>query len=190
MTSPCHDIADPLVDYADNDLPPNETDAVAAHLDSCEDCRSTLANLQRSLELTRVVWADNLACDDTSDATLNITRAPSRPTRRVRSAAGLITAGIAALIITGVFLAPPPTREIPVAPTPTTHNLNEIKNQIARAGVAMQMLMAADLLAEQPGGRDFACERYRYLLAAYPETEAAAESNQRLAEICPERNQS
>lgn len=40
---------------------------------------------------------------------------------------------------------------------------------------------------KQPGAEDLACERYRYVLSAYPETEAAAHSRARLASLCDER---
>ena len=64
----------------------------------------------------------------------------------------------------------------------------ELALDIERAGIAMQLLATADILAEQPGGEEFACERYRYVLATYPDTEAALQSESRLGSLCEERS--
>lgn len=54
----CLEIADLLVDFADDNLATAQRQAVAAHLADCPDCRRTLAALQQSLSLAQTLWED------------------------------------------------------------------------------------------------------------------------------------
>ena len=58
MEKPCKNIEDMLVDYADGGLSRSDASKVAEHLARCEDCRTLLDGLRKSLELTGVIWAD------------------------------------------------------------------------------------------------------------------------------------
>ena len=60
MGSICEDINKMLVDYADGELSASESNKVKDHLDKCEQCREMLKALQKSLELTEVIWADSV----------------------------------------------------------------------------------------------------------------------------------
>jgi hypothetical protein len=57
-----------------------------------------------------------------------------------------------------------------------------IRLEIERAGIGAQLLAAADLLAETPGGRDIACTQYEQIRGEY--RDLAAEVDQRLAQHC------
>ncbi len=184
----CAEVCDQLVDYADGELPNAESAEVAAHVAGCEHCRHQLAALKHSLALAQVIWNDNEA-----DLATVAPQPPLRITRphaawRSRRRVAAIAAAVALLATAGLYHRtvhqnPPATVQPSESPT-----LRELELQIARAGVAMQLLTAADILAEQPGGEEFACERYRYVVASYPDTEAALQSKSRLASLCEKRN--
>jgi len=72
----CEDFADRIVDYVDGELPADEAQTVARHLNECEHCRQMAQTLQRSLGLARILWQDNLA---------EATAARSDAVRRFRS---------------------------------------------------------------------------------------------------------
>jgi anti-sigma factor RsiW len=57
----CEELADRIVDYVDGELPAEEAQTVARHLSECPRCRQIANDLQRSLDLARVIWQDNLA---------------------------------------------------------------------------------------------------------------------------------
>jgi len=142
------------------------------------------------LDLARVIWDDSVT--ELADAAARPCPAPgpSLVRRLGHRRTALIAAGVALLAAAGLFRYAI-HREVPnVAQSPEVPKLTlaEIEQQIERAGVAAQLLAAADLLAEQPGGEDFACERYRYVAAAYSDTDAAVECNLRLAALCEGRN--
>jgi len=196
----CEDIADRLVDYADGELPAAESSTVADHLAQCTHCRARLKALRDSLELARVVWADN----ETGAAGPTLA---GRAAGRRRAVAWLTwrrtaVAAAAALLIAGGLLWDSADRPaqmspgivqapLPSAPpaTAVTDGLtpSEIEQQVIRAGLAAQLLAAADILGGQVACRGIACERYRYIVAAYPRTDAAVESASRLALLCDER---
>lgn len=184
----CGEIVGKLVDYADGELPDSESAEFAEHIARCDHCRSRFVALQESLDLARIIWGDSEAGLATAGP-----ESASKPTRPrvawhpVRWAAA-IAAAVALLVVFGLYQRSV-RQDVPAVmehAAPTT--LRELELQIARAGIAMQLLTAADILAQQPGGEDYACERYRYVVASYPDTEAAVQSESRLASLCEERN--
>jgi len=192
MTRPtCEKVADRLVDYADGELPDAESAEVAAHAAGCEHCRRQLAALKRSLALAQVIWNDNEAdlAPVAPQQPLRITR-PHVVWRSRRRVAALATVAAAAALLAILVLYHRPVPQNPPATVQPFESptVRELELRIARAGIAMQLLAAADILAEQPGGEEFACERYRYVLTVYPDTEAGLESESRLASLCKERN--
>ena len=189
MTRPtCDDIADKLVDYADGELADAEFAEVAGHVARCDICRGQLAALGQSLALVQAIWIDNEA--DLAAVSPQPALRSTRPQVAWRSwrRVAAIAAAVALLATVGLYHRTV-RQDVPAAvqrsESPT---VRELELQIARAGIAMQLLTTADILAEQPGGDKFACERYRYVVAAYPDTEAALESEARLTALCEERN--
>jgi len=61
MKKSCEDIEQMLVDYADGQLSQSDSNKVAEHLATCEQCRRMHNALQKSLELAGVIWADSLS---------------------------------------------------------------------------------------------------------------------------------
>jgi anti-sigma factor RsiW len=183
----CAEARDQLVDYADGELPDTESAEVAAHVAGCEHCRRRLAALRQSLALAQVIWNDNEA-DLAAVAPQPVLRiTPPHAAWRSRRRVAAIAAAVALLAMIGLYhrtVHQNPPATVQPSRLSTAH---ELALDIERAGVAMQLLAAADILAEQPGGEEFACERYRYVLATYPDTEAALQSESRLAVLCEER---
>ena len=169
MERSCEKIAEMLVDYADGQLSPSESNKVAEHLAKCEHCQRILEALQSSLELAEVVWEDGLA--ETKEI-----RAPIHgKVRKIgwpRYAA--IAAGILLLLTTSVVwrvLVRPAKKEISFA---------EIERRITESGNAARLLAAAELLAEYQDAQSIVKEQYRYIVETYPETAAAAEAKSKI----------
>jgi anti-sigma factor RsiW len=179
----CNEVAQKLVDYADEELPAEEAAAVGEHVARCSACRARVEGLRRSLTLARVIWRDGEA------ELAGIGSHAARPVAAPRSYSftgrrvGLIAAAVA-LLIAGALLRPAARDSRPAAARTRESTVEEVEREIARAGIAVQLLTAANLLAEQPGGAPVACERYRYIASRYPGTEAASRSAARLAALC------
>jgi anti-sigma factor RsiW len=220
----CEEWADRIVDYVDGELPPDQAQAVAAHLSQCDRCRQTAAALQRSLGLVRLLWQENLAevttvrgdagdsrsmgvppMSSTAVPAVNPADIPSASLgtgltvaapeihgrdahgthgqdahatvcpdghttnlARRRSTYALAVAASILLVAGGSFLwvfhqTPPRT---PVA-------LEEVQHQVARAGVAAELLAATRLVAQCEGTESIVQRQYRYILSEYAGTPAA-----------------
>jgi anti-sigma factor RsiW len=151
----CEDIADLLVDYADDELPEAESVAVAEHVGRCGRCRERLEALRRSLEVARVIWEDSAGAfvDETSQGGSGAER-EHRVVRWWRLAP--LAAAAALLIAVGMLQYPSREAVRPPAKDVAATTAADIEYEIARAAVASQLLTAADLLAEQPGGEEYA----------------------------------
>ncbi|MFA5863832.1 MAG: hypothetical protein WC975_04005 [Phycisphaerae bacterium] len=63
----------------------------------------------------------------------------------------------------------------------------DIEQTITRAGFAAERLAAAQLLAQTPGGQEFARERLNYVIAQFPNTDAAKQANLELQSLSKRR---
>ena len=164
MEKSCKDIERMLVDYADNQLSQTDVNKVTQHLVECEECRKLLDALQKSLELTGVIWADNLA------ETENI-RIPAIKTRKIHwSRYTTIAAGILLVVAVSV-----------VWHTRTRPNVNEltfaeIERKITESGNAAKLLAATELLARQPDTQALIQQQYCYIVERYPQTNSAVKA--------------
>ncbi len=165
MERSCEDIREMLVDYADGQLSPSESNKAAEHLAECEHCQRTLEALQKSLELAAVVWEDGLA--ETKEI-----RAPiPHKIRKVhwpRYAA--VAAGILLVVTTSIVW------RASVKPAKKEISFAEIERKITESGSAARLLAATELLAEYPDSQSIVKEQYRYIVETYPETPAAAKA--------------
>ncbi len=169
MQKSCKEISEMLVDYADGRLSPSKSSEVAEHLAKCESCRKTLNALQRSLELTGVIWEDGLA--ETETIHIPIPQ-KARKLRWPRYAA--IAASVLVVVTTSIVwrvLVRPPERELTFA---------EIERKIIESGSAARLLAAADLLAKYPDAKTIVERQYRYIVKTYPQTPAAAKAKLRI----------
>ncbi|HUS73287.1 MAG TPA: zf-HC2 domain-containing protein [Sedimentisphaerales bacterium] len=169
MKRSCENISEMLVDYADGRLSPSESSEVAEHLTKCEQCQRTLQALQRSLELTAVIWEDGLA--ETKAFHIPIAH-KTRKAHWPRYAA--IAASILLVVtISGLWRAL-------VNPTEKEPTFAEIERRISDSASAIQLLAAADLLAKYPDTEAIAKRQYHYVVKKYPKTQAAAEAKLRI----------
>jgi anti-sigma factor RsiW len=186
MMDACEHVTDRLVDFADGELSAAESADFAGHIGRCSHCRERLDALRRSLDFARTVWED--AEEVMTDAT-PVVRADAERERSVVRRWRLVPLAVAAALLIAVGILQSPSRDRAPSPVRTGAAVTpaDIEYEIARAALASQLLAAADLLAAQPGGEDYACERYRYIVAAYADSPAALESRSRLQSLCDER---
>jgi anti-sigma factor RsiW len=130
MEHSCKEIEQMLVDYADNQLSQSDSSKVAQHVAKCEKCRKVLYALQKSLELTDIIWADSLADMEN----IRIKAIKTRKIRWIRYTA--IAASILLVATASVVwhtLSRPKERELTFA---------EIERRINESGSAAQLLAA------------------------------------------------
>ena len=168
MKESCDNFAEMLVDYADCRLSGEQSSRVVEHLAECEDCRTLLDGLHRSLELAQVVWEDNLS------QTTETIRIPASTRTRRRSWPRYAAAAI--LIVSAISI----TSRIINKPAKDQPTFAEIERKITEAGNAARLLAAADLLAEQADAESIVKRQYRYVVQTYPETLAGAEAELRI----------
>lgn len=160
MMKPCDTFVDQLVDYVDDELPQDEAKAVAEHLAVCESCRDTVAALERSLGLARIIWTDNLSASGSTARP-----APPRRFHRIRSFA--VAAGI--LIAAAVLTVTVSNRR----PEQPASGFEEVERQIARAGAAAELLAATQILTRCEGTEDIVKRQHQLILTEYAGTPAA-----------------
>jgi predicted anti-sigma-YlaC factor YlaD len=163
MGKSCEKIEEALVDYADGQLVPNESNQVAEHLEQCEHCRRILKALHKSLELAGIIWADSLTETKEIHAPGKMRKIPWP--RYAAAAAGII------LLITTSIVWRALVR--PVRLSKKEINFADIERRITEAGNAARLLAATELLAEYPDTQPIAKQQYRYIVETYPETSAA-----------------
>jgi anti-sigma factor RsiW len=168
--SVCEEIADKLVDYADGELSATESSVVAEHLATCAECRKTIDALKKSIALADIIW---------QDAESELTHVDITERRRFKLLRPTLIAASILLLLAGSLVWHLLPSGHPSSPADAI-TFAELERTVTRAGVATQLLVAADYLGEQPGGAEVALERYRYIINAYPETKAATEARSRL----------
>ena len=183
----CDKVVEKLVEYADGVLPAAEAAEVAEHLRVCPRCRAQVGALRRSLAVAGAIWAD--AAADVAES--GEPRAGRRGGRgglwRIGWRAGLVAAGI--MLLAGTWFwqrASEPRR--PAVHVAGASSPSDVAREIARVGVSAELMQAADMLAEQPAGREIACERYQYIASAYQDTPAGVESDKRYRSLCDQRS--
>jgi anti-sigma factor RsiW len=152
----CEQVRDMLVDYADGELPAQDSQVVAEHLAVCPACRRIVEGLERSLHLAKVIWQDNLEAAKT----------PSTRRRVVRllpwtAVAAAILIAAAALVLNSI-------------PRPAETEYTRIERQVASVAAAARLLAATQILAQCEGTESIVQEQYRYILDNYADTPAAA----------------
>jgi predicted anti-sigma-YlaC factor YlaD len=168
MERSCKDIEQMLVDYNDGSLSPSDSNKIAEHLAQCEKCRNVLDALQKSLELAGIIWADSLA----ETENIRIPAAKTRKTRRFRYAA--IAASILLVATASVVwytLTRPKVNELTFV---------EIERKITESGSAARLLVAAELLGDNPETETIVKQQYQHIVDTYPETAAAAKAKLRI----------
>ena len=169
MKKSCKDIAEILIDYADDILEPEESERIADHLAECTPCRQLLKALQKSFELAEVIWDDN-ATEVEKIAVPHIPRIRRVTWRRyVATAASIVV--IAAICLTQLAKEPP---------TEPPQTFEEIERKISNATSAARLFAATELLAKSESFKDIVQQQYRYIVESYPETSSAEKAKQKL----------
>jgi anti-sigma factor RsiW len=162
---PCKEFADRIVDYVDGELPEDEAQEVARHLAECEYCRQTAEALRRSLGLAQVLWRDTLAESSrrvcyAHQSSIRLQNWCAKHTLHVAAASILLAIG-------AFFLVFPHQSRPPVT-------FEEVQTQVARAGIAAELLAATRIVAQCEGTESIVQQQYRYILCEYADTPAAA----------------
>jgi predicted anti-sigma-YlaC factor YlaD len=156
----CEDIQKILVDYADGQLAHEERTIVSRHLDNCENCRELLNALNKSLELSTIVWEENLGEID------SVPIAASPKIRKIHwFKYAAIAASILILVTTAVFwrsVNKPQERK-------TEMSFEEIERNIDDSASAARLLAAIELIADYPDYKEIVENQYRYVTQRYPE---------------------
>ena len=160
MKTVCERLADRFVDYVDGELPEDEAHGMTQHLADCERCRRTVQAMERSLGLARVIWSDNLG-----DSEPAVKPVPVRKGRRIR----LYAVAASILIVGSVLVSTVLNRHSRHPPI----SVEELKQQIIRAGTAAELLAATQILARCEGTESIVDNQYRYILREYAGTPAA-----------------
>jgi predicted anti-sigma-YlaC factor YlaD len=158
----CEEIRDQLVDYADGELSAQETQAIAEHLAQCASCHDLVRSLQRSLDLARRIWLDNLQ-GSASTPVAHKRLGVGRWTRYLGMAAGILIALSSVLVL--CFVQKPAER----APT-----YAQIEQQVTRCAAAARLLAATQILAGCEDTESLIERQRQYILDCYPDTPAAA----------------
>jgi hypothetical protein len=168
-----------LVAYADGELSLSEAEQIAGHVADCQRCRTMLDALERSLQVTQVIWQTGEAQwpKTLSPNTLKSSRWPYMKVTAV--AAGILLAS--GIGLTWRLLSEPSERQ-GVEPTAA-----EIEVAANRAALAAQMLAVADLLSSQPGAEQYAVKRYNDAITSFPETQQSAEARLHLQRLLERR---
>ena len=182
----CQDISyETLVAYADGELPPGEAEQITIHIAQCEKCQTMLSALQRSLQVTQVIWQS----DEARWPEKHSFKKPFLNRWIVRR---LATVAASILLVLGVgvmrrVLYKPSEQIHLIRPEPIATKIDEIEMEVQRACVAAQMLAVADMLAAQPGGREYAEKRYNYVINSFPQRDESKQAKLRLQNLLERR---
>jgi hypothetical protein len=178
----CQNISyETLVAYSDVELPPAEAEQITKHIAQCENCQTILNALQRSLKVTQVIWQS----DEDQWPKKHSFKKPILSRRLVRR---LATVAASILLVLGVgvmrrMVYRPNEEMFPIRPEPMAAEIDEIEIEVRRAGVAAQMLAVADMLAAQPGGREYAEKRYTYVINSFAGMDESKQAKLRLQNL-------
>lgn len=164
MKKQCEETQKLLVDYSDGLLSQQETNLVSQHLDECENCRKLYEALGRSLELSNIIWEDNL---------IEIENAASPVLPKAKKIHWLryvsVAAGVLLIITTGILWHSFSESEKPKIQL----SFEEIEKNINDSGSAAYLLAATELLAEYPDYKQMAESQYHYIAKTFQGTPAA-----------------
>lgn len=167
----CEEIRDLLVDFADDELDDVQAESVSLHVSACEECRSELQRLRRSLALARSAW-EGLA----GEHAVSTTRATTR--RAFRYVAGFAAAGL--LIAVGIWQlgVRPEERRGEVVQVPETAVPVDdagIERAIRREERAARLAALMNILLAEQGLEREGRQVKKDLLTRYSDTMAARE---------------
>jgi len=182
----CQDISfETLVAFADGELSPTEAKLIIKHIAHCEKCQILLNALQRSLQVTQSIWQS----DEAEWPKKHSFKKPFLSRWLIKR---LATVAASILLVIGIgvvqrILYRPSEQIRPVRSETMAAEINEIEIEVQRAAVAAQMLAVADMLAAQPGGREYAEKRYNYVINSFPGRDESRQAKLRLQNLLERR---
>jgi hypothetical protein len=164
-----------LAAYTDGDLTPNEAEQIAAHIAACPDCRTFVEALERSLQVAQSIWQTAQARWPETQS-FDKVRTQRWPYRKAMAVAASILLILAICTVWRLLSETPDeahefSEEAKIA---------ELKQKIAEASHAAQLLAAAELLSRYPEAESSVERRYRHIVEMYPETAAAERAKQKI----------
>ena len=182
----CQDIPkETLVAYADGELPASEAQQIRKHMAHCENCRTMLKALQRSLLATQALWKSRQA----QWPKKNSYKKPLLSRWLIRRLTA-VAASILVLISIGVIrhaLYKPSEKSFSTKSEPKIQKIDEIEMEVHRAAVAAQLLAVADMLAAQPGSEQYAEKRYVYIINSFTGRDESKQAKLRLQNLLERR---
>ncbi len=160
----CKDIENILVDYCDGLLSGEEKSQVSQHLENCENCRKLLGALERSMELSTVIWEDNVS---------DIEKIKISVSQKVRKIHWLRYTSIAASILIATTAAILWCSYHKPKEKPTELTFEQIEKNINDSANAARLLAATELLANNSDNKEIVQNGYHYIAKMYPDTPAA-----------------
>ena len=162
----CKFVRDLLVDYGDGQLTPDQASEVTQHLTACPACSRELQALRSSLELAQEIWHE--AAVNLEDVQIAFPPA-KRPIVLKRLAAVAACLALAVGLTVLIWLSrtpgtPPPSAIAQISPAARAARL------IEREAASAKLAASARILADSPGGQEFAASAFQYLAHTYPET--------------------
>lgn len=157
-----------LVAFVDGELSPVEAAEVSEHVNKCDDCRAMVEALGKSLEIVRDSWAQEHEKWPNDFG-------PRLGRRRVLRVTA-VAASILLVVGLGLFW-------VMVSELGEVETQAQIEQIVMREGIAAQMLAVGDLLAEQPGGREYARERYKEIIKRFSHTVYAEQAKLRIKSL-------
>jgi len=164
-----------LVAYTDGDLSASQSERIAEHIANCQNCQSMAEALQRSLQVTQLIW-------QTGEARWPKTR-PLEQFQSSKWSFRKITAVAASLLfVLGMGavwrMLSRPTERAGISREQAL--AVEIKRKITDSGDAARLLAAAELLSKYPEAERDVKQRYQHIAETYPETTAAAKARKKI----------
>src|SRR3989339_249133 len=92
----CPDI-EKLIAYCDGELPPEEANPTAGHIQTCETCRLCVESLNTSLLAAKSIWAE---LDPDTD---ELAALPSRKNYRIFTISRFVATAAVLLLVFGLF---------------------------------------------------------------------------------------
>lgn len=124
-----------------------------------------LKALQRSLLVTQTIWKSRQA-QWPKKYSYKKPLLSRWPVKRLTAVAASIILLLSIGIIRWV-LYKPTEKTFSIKHESTIPKIDEIEIEVHRAGLAAQMLAVADMLADQPGGEQYAEKRYTYIINSF-----------------------
>lgn len=172
---PCSEVRETrLAAFSDGDLTPEEAKYIRQHVAQCPKCQELLRTLQSSLDLLETMWKHDEAHWREEVSSASRSRVHLRYHRRI----GFVAAALILLALGAVGLLRPEKND--------SHSVAnyidpvELELAIESKAVASQMLAIADLFAQHPEGREYAAQKYAYIIDNYDSERETAQAHLQL----------